>query len=178
MVRGDERPGVILRTAELADLPELAVFARRIFDETFSPDNPVEVMIPYMDEAFTTERITAEWNEPQSVYWLARIDGDLAGYARVRRNLESDHELGTNNLELQRLYVDARWHGNGVAQKLMEAVITHARNCDWLWLGVWEKNPRAIRFYEKWGFETFGTHEFLMGTDRQTDLVMRRKMQR
>ena len=111
------------------------------------------------------------------MFWLARIDGLLTGYARVRRNSEMDHKLGSRHLELQRLYVDSRWHGHGVANQLMEAAIAHAAGQDWLWLGVWEKNPRAIRFYEKWGFETFGTHEFLMGEDRQTDLVMRLRLQ-
>ena len=177
MTRKNSGTDVTLYPAVSADLPELVRFARRVFDETFSPDNPPEVMIPYMDEAFTMERITAEWQEPLSIFWLARIDGQLAGYARIRRNPEMDHQLGPYHLELQRLYVDSRWHGHGVSNQLMEAAIAHAAGQDWLWLGVWEKNPRAIRFYEKWGFETFGTHEFLMGEDRQTDLVMRLRLQ-
>lgn len=133
-------------------------------------------MVPYMNEAFAAERLVLEIQEPQSVFWLAFVNGTLGGYARVRRNPEVDHELGTDNLELQRLYVDSRWHGCGIAGKLMEEVVVYAADRRWLWLGVWEKNLRAIRFYEKWDFQVFGTHGFMMGDELQTDLVMRRRM--
>jgi diamine N-acetyltransferase len=50
------------------------------------------------------------------------------------------------------------------------------QGCDTVWLGVWEHNPRAIAFYEKWGFEKFGAHDFLLGTDLQTDILMKKKL--
>ena len=78
--------------------------------------------------------------------------------------------------EIQRIYVDAPWHGRGIAQALMAAMLEHARiaGADRVWLGVWEHNPRARRFYEKSGFALAGDHAFVLGHEVQRDLVMSR----
>lgn len=99
-------------------------------------------------------------------------DGDRpVGYIRLRENPEVEHLLGTNTLELQRIYVDHDFHGRKVGDKLMQFSIDIARDMkkQWLWLGVWELNPRAQRFYEKWGFVKFSEHIFRMGQEEQTD---------
>jgi ribosomal protein S18 acetylase RimI-like enzyme len=77
-----------------------------------------------------------------------------------------------------RFYVDPIRHGHGIAQTLMDAVLTTARAdaAHTIWLGVWERNPRAIAFYRKCGFEDVGSHPFLVGTDLQTDRVMTRAL--
>jgi ribosomal protein S18 acetylase RimI-like enzyme len=53
---------------------------------------------------------------------------------------------------------------------------TRARGAARLWLGVWERNARAIRFYQKHGFADIGTQVFRLGTDLQTDRVMSRSV--
>jgi GNAT superfamily N-acetyltransferase len=81
-------------------------------------------------------------------------------------------------VELERFYVDQRWHGRGIAAQLMDAVLRVARGLDGdaLWLGVWERNAKAIRFYEKQGFECVGAQTFRLGSDVQHDDVMRRPL--
>ena len=47
---------------------------------------------------------------------------------------------------------------------------------EYIWLGVWEKNERALRFYEQNGFYGIGTHCFILGKDRQIDHIMRKDL--
>jgi ribosomal protein S18 acetylase RimI-like enzyme len=81
---------------------------------------------------------------------------------------------GLKTAEIARLYADQRWHGRGLGGALMHVCIATARDwgADLLWLGVWERNARAIAFYEKHGFRVIGEQEFQLGADRQRDLVM------
>ena len=120
----------------------------------------------------------AEFSEPGAVYLIA-VDGDnFAGYARVRDNNEVDNLLGTNHLELQRLYADVPYQGQGVAKALMDTCekIAADRGKEWIWLGVWELNYKAQDFYKKWGFERFSEHIFQMGNDPQTDWLLKKKL--
>ena len=79
-------------------------------------------------------------------------------------------------MELKRLYVARAWHGQGVAQALMDAALdtARARGAQTLWLGVWERNPRAVAFYAKYGFVRVGEHTFVLGGDAQTDWLFAR----
>jgi ribosomal protein S18 acetylase RimI-like enzyme len=102
----------------------------------------------------------------------------LAGMAYVIDRSPNDVVSGNHLVELQRFYVDTPWHGRGVAHALMEAVIgtSKALGGDVLWLGVWERNARAIAFYRKQGFERVGAKTFRLGADVQTDDVMCRAL--
>ncbi len=157
-------------------LDELLHFARWIFDVTFSPSNDPVVMADYMREAFTPERIRAEVAETGSAYLVACEEGKIIGYARLRVNHEVDHLTGTSNIELQRFYLDPACHGKGHASRLLDGCLAHCPDVEWLWLGVWEHNLKAIRFYEKMGFEKFGEHVFGMGFEDQTDWLMRKRL--
>src|SRR6187402_519501 len=101
-----------------------------------------------------------------------------AGYLRVRKSNEADYYLGTNTMEIHRLYVDKHFHGKNAGALLMQHAldIARERKVDWVWLGVWEKNLRAQRFYQKWGFERFSEHVFVMGNDAQTDWLLKKKI--
>ena len=81
-------------------------------------------------------------------------------------------------MELKRLYVVRAWQGQGVAQALMDAALdaARARDAQTLWLGVWERNPRAVAFYRKYGFTRVGEHAFVLGGDRQTDWLLARPL--
>lgn len=165
-----------VRPARPEDLSRLLPFARRIFDLTFSPTNDALVMKEYMDKAFTPERISEEYAEPDSLYLIAWEGDDIMGYARLRRNSEVDDQLGTSHFELQRFYLDPAVQGRGHAAVLFHHCLLHCKEVRWLWLGVWEHNPRAIRFYEKNGFEKFGEHVFRMGDEDQIDWLMRKRL--
>ena len=109
---------------------------------------------------------------------LAEVDGELAGYTQWRRQQLIACVKAEQPSELSRIYVDARWHGQGVAGQLMQHVMTLALDSgsDVLWLGVWEHNPKAIAFYRKVAFDVIGEHVFAVGSDMQRDLIMARSM--
>jgi len=151
-------------------------FSSWIFNETFAPTNSAESMQAYMDEAFTREQFLKEFHEPGAISCLALNDETIIGYFRIRRNSEADHWLGENNLELQRFYLHPEYQGQGIAQEMMKLVYDYCKSCEWIWLGVWEQNPRAVQFYKKCGFERFAEHHFKMGEELQTDWLMRKRI--
>lgn len=171
------RPSALhVRPGTRDDAAALADFARRIFIETFAADNDPADFQRYLDEAFGVPQQTAELTSPHVRVLLGEADGALVAYALLRDDRRAACITGRAPLELQRFYVDRRLHGTGAAGSLMAAVLQTAReqNADTLWLGVWDRNARAIAFYRKHGFRDIGEQTFMMGSDRQTDRVMAR----
>jgi GNAT superfamily N-acetyltransferase len=157
-----------------ADAPALAAFAARTFEETFAADNRPEDVRDHLVKAFGVPQQTRELLDPNMTTLLAHIGPTLVAFAQVRRRDPPACVILDRPIELHRFYVDRPAHGKGIAQHLMQAVHDAARRCDAenLWLGVWERNPRAIAFYKKVGFIDRGRHDFFVGQDRQTDRVL------
>jgi GNAT superfamily N-acetyltransferase len=167
-----------IRPGTRDDAAMLAEMAARIFYETFAAENRPEDMKAYMDEAFTVARQAEEIADPLSTFLLAFVDEEPAGYAKIRAGDAPSGVAGERPVELARLYADHRWHGRGVGSALMEACFDEARRGGHatMWLGVWERNFRAIAFYRKCGFVECGSHVFRLGSDPQTDLLMARPL--
>ncbi|MCZ6559801.1 MAG: GNAT family N-acetyltransferase [Gammaproteobacteria bacterium] len=167
-----------LRIASVEDAATIADLGRRTFSATFTLGNDPDDIRAYINEAFTPERILAELEEPESSYLLV-MDGDkIAGYGRIRPG-EAPPSVGdANAVELERIYIDEPWLGKGAGAFLMSALLAEARKrgCQSVWLGVWEHNHQAIHFYEKYGLAVVGKKRFLLGGDKQTDLVMSGKL--
>lgn len=165
---------VTIRTAETGDAAVLAELARRTFDETFAEHNDPGDMAAYMDEAFNAGRLAAELREPGSAYLLAEDASGAVGFAKIGPAAVPACVGAPNPLRLQKLYVSAGSIGSGVGAALMRACIARARASGYasLWLGVWEHNHRARAFYGRWGFVPVGTEAFVLGADRQTDVLM------
>jgi ribosomal protein S18 acetylase RimI-like enzyme len=164
-----------LRLATADDARMLATFAARSFEDTFGPDNDPEDMRSYLAASFSAEKQRAEIEDPDRAVWIAVAPSDQTiGYATMRRGSRSSGVTGDRPAEVQRIYADRSWHGCGVGGALMTACVEQARawECDELWLAVWERNPRAIAFYEKSGFRKVGRQTFLLGKDLQHDDVM------
>ena len=181
MSSGRERApeAVDVRVAAVGDAELLANLGRRLFEQTFEADNSSKDMHEYVSSAFAPARQLQELADPDRVAWLAAVDGrEPVGFAVVRRGSVGDGVAASTPVEVERLYVDSTFHGGGVGRRLMDACVAQARawKGDVLWLGVWERNPRAISFYEKGGFRTVGSHTFLLGTDEQRDIVMARPL--
>jgi GNAT superfamily N-acetyltransferase len=169
----------ILRRATVADAPLLTRFAARLFEETFGPDNDPADMRAYLAGAFSEQRQTEELSDPNRVGWIAEdAVGEPIGYALLRRGSRADGVTADRPAEVQRIYSVREWHGRGVGNALMSACVDQARawGCDVLWLAVWERNPRAITFYQKAGFEKVGRTTFKLGNDIQYDHVMARSL--
>jgi ribosomal protein S18 acetylase RimI-like enzyme len=105
---------------------------------------------------------------------VAEADGAMIGFSQLRPSHAHSSVAAERPAELNRIYVVSEWHGRGVARELLQHALDTASRagCDRLWLGVWEHNKRAIAFYRKCGFEIVGSQAFMLGQDRQRDLVM------
>lgn len=173
---------ISIRRATARDAAALATFAAAAFREAFGPHNSPANMERYVAESFSTERQAAEIGDRLSVVLLAvnagadaATDGEIAGYVRLVRGA-APNAVAEPAIEIRRLYVERRRHGGGVAQMLMDAAVDMALDdgARSIWLAVWERNARAIRFYEKCGFARAGSTLFMLGDDEQTDWLMAR----
>ncbi len=115
---------------------------------------------------------------PGNIFLLAYLNGEWAGYAYMRENSDASELEGVRAIEIARIYAGQDMIGKGVGNALMAYCVELGRERanDWIWLGVWERNRRAIEFYEKWGFEKFGEHIFMLGHDQQTDWKMKKRL--
>jgi ribosomal protein S18 acetylase RimI-like enzyme len=163
-----------IRPALSSDVPALTSFGARIFRETFEPHNRPEDLAAYLEATYSEDRQRSELEDPNRATLIAESPDGIAAFAQLRAEKTPSCVTGPAPIELLRFYVDSVWHGHGLAALLMDAVISAAlaRQCRTLWLGVWEHNRRAIAFYRKRGFQDVGSHEFLLGEDRQTDRIM------
>jgi ribosomal protein S18 acetylase RimI-like enzyme len=167
----------IIRNAKLEDLSLLQTLGRKTFADTFSEFNTPENMKLYLDESFREEKVRAELLDPSAECMLIFDRDRCVGFARLRRSANPDGIDG-RAIEIERIYADKDYIGNGVGAKLMHECIRRAKDAgfEMIWLGVWEFNQRAIRFYEKHGFEKFGKHIFALGNDPQTDWLFKKKI--
>lgn len=164
-----------IQKVTLNDIDQLQKIGRQTFSETFSGDNSEEDMKKYLDENFSIEKLTDELNNKNSEFYFAKLENTVIGYLKLNFG-ESQTELKDNKaLEIERIYVPKEFHGQSVGQILYEKAIQVAKqkDVDYVWLGVWEENLRALSFYKKNGFTEFDKHIFKLGNDEQTDIMMK-----
>jgi ribosomal protein S18 acetylase RimI-like enzyme len=173
-----DRDAIVIRRATDDDAQRLAEFARRTFVETFGADNTAEDMAIHVATSFGPTVQLREIRDSAMITLLTELGPTPAGFAQVRQGPPPACVSGDSPVELLRFYVDRPFHGRGIAQALMRAVEQVARELGarTLWLGVWERNPRAIAFYTKCGFVDVGEHAVIFGTEAQTDRVMARAL--
>lgn len=172
--------GFAIRRGVAADSPSLAEFGARTFAEAFAAENTPVDMAAHLERTFGADRQAEELADPRCTYLVAEAADTVVGYALVAVSSPPACIGGAHPIELLRLYVDRGWFGTGLAHALMAAAEDEARGRggDTLWLGVWERNPRAIAFYRKCGFVDVGSHVFRLGDDPQTDRVMQKVLAR
>lgn len=168
----------MIRRARPEEAAELSVFAERVFREAFGAQNRTADLEMYIGRAFGERQQAAELGDPDVTTLMAEVDGRLAGFAQLRPGKTPACVVGSAPIELWRFYVDRPFQGAGVAATLMDAVVDSAgeREARTLWLGVWERNPRAQAFYRKCGFVDVGAQAFVLGSETQTDRVMARSL--
>jgi GNAT superfamily N-acetyltransferase len=171
--------GLHIRRATLSDAPLIASLGVETFVTSFGAQNTPENLAKHLANAFGDEIQRRELSDPSITYLIAELDGHTAGYAQVREGEAPECITGAVPVEVRRFYVVHDFHGTGIAQALMEACAGEARKRGGrtLWLGVWDQNPRAIRFYTKCGFEDVGGQTFLLGDDPQQDRVLSRSLE-
>lgn len=160
------------------DVAMLRNIACATFLEAFAEDNTEENLKLYLDAQLSIEQLTVELKEADSEFYVALHKQEVIGYLKINFGVAQNELREKHSMEIERIYVLKEFYGSGIGQMLLDHAIQIGRvkNFEFVWLGVWEENPRAIRFYEKNGFETFDKHIFMLGADPQTDLLMRRQI--
>ena len=164
-----------IKPIDLSDIVQLQTIGKQTFIETFAEVNAKENMETYLAKEFTTEKLTEELINPNSRFYFAMLNDKVIGYLKLNFS-EAQTELKNNNtLEIERIYVLKEFHGKQVGQLLYNQalIIATQTKAHYVWLGVWEENPRAISFYKKNGFVEFDKHIFKLGADEQTDIMMK-----
>jgi len=169
---------IIIRNATISDAELLAAVGAETFHDSFAADNTPEDMAAYLSRSFSPEIQERELADSRSKFIIAEDDGEVAGYGHLKLSRVPQAVDARQPLEIARFYARKAWLGKGIGAHLMAACLPAAGAlcCDALWLGVWEKNIRAIRFYRQWGFGVVGEQEFQLGGDLQKDLVMARNL--
>ena len=167
-----------IRKINIDDLEALRNLSIQTFKETFEEVNTEEDMQKYLDENLSIEKLKTELENPNSKFYFAENNDEILGYLKLNFKDAQTEKLEENHFEIERIYVLKAFLGQKIGQILFDKAIEIGRekNLEYVWLGVWEENHRAIRFYGKNGFEIFGKHDFVLGEDVQTDLLMKMKI--
>jgi len=169
---------VKIKVATIQDAATLAQLGKKTFLQTYGSHNTKENMDLYIKRSFSKRTLLEELSDVGNFFLLAEIDGKPVGYAKLRENNDPFHDKKTNAVELERIYVLQERQGNHIGSDLMEQCLKFAqiRHYQVIWLGVWEKNSKAAGFYQRWDFKSFGSHQFQLGEDEQTDFLMKRDL--
>lgn len=166
---------ITIQKVTLNDIGRLQEIGSKTFSETFSASNTEENMKSYLEDGFSVNKITTELSDNNSEFYFAIFENNVIGYLKLNFGTSQTELKDDKALEIERIYVLKEFHGKKVGQILYDKAIEVARqkNADYIWLGVWEENPRAISFYKKNGFIEFDKHIFKLGNDEQTDIMMK-----
>ncbi len=169
-----EKHDITIRRAKTVDAGQLADLGARTFWQAFGADNNPEDMQTYVAAHFSPAQIGQELDSTSATFFVAEVSDKQVGYAKLNQGATPDCVRSSRPIELERIYVDRAVLGTGIGAGLMQACLAEARARGFgtVWLGVWEKNHRALRFYRRWGFRKVGAHTFVLGKDVQQDQVM------
>lgn len=167
-----------LQKITIADVAKLRKLSIETFDDTFGPFNKKKYLDEYYRSAYNEKQLTAEINNPGTDFEFLFHDNQLAGYLKLNVNAAQSEPEGPTTLEIERIYIRKGFKRQGLGSKLMNYAIGQAQqqNKTTIWLGVWEHNYPAQKFYTKQGFKQFSSHTFKLGEDLQTDLLMKKKI--
>lgn len=167
---------ITIKPCTEADLDDLRKVSIETFVETFGDQNTDEDINEYVRNSLSRAELRRQMREQESAFFFAVIDDDVAGYLKLNVGAAQTEQVGEDALEVERIYALRRFKRQGLGTLMMERAMNEAANrgLNTVWLGVWEHNVAAQRFYERFGFSVFGSHVFTLGDDEQTDLLMKR----
>ena len=175
-----ENNNISIKAVEASELPFLLELSRDTFIRNYAHLNEPVYFQQYLDKAFNLSQFEAEWADPLSLFYWTMVNGEYAGYCKLMREAQVKglEDAGSQVLEIQRIYVDDRFQKLGLGKLMLQKALEIAQesNYEWIWLGVWENNHKAIAWYQSQGFEAFGEHTFWMGEDPQRDWLMKRRV--
>ncbi len=158
-----------------SDLDTLVSISKDTFTAAFEEDNDPADFQDYIQKAFSPERLEKELKNPNSIFYFVFDDKALAGYFKLNMGNAQTDVNDNDSIELERIYVIQKYQGKKIGSQMLAEILNlgRKRNKGYLWLGVWEHNPKAIRFYQRHGFQKFGEHPYYIGKDKQTDWLFR-----
>ena len=165
----------VLRQCLTSDLEALRQISVETFTESFAAQNDPTDFQDYLQKAFSFQQLESEFLNPESRFYFLLLNGQLAGYVKLNEGEAQTEHWNLEAVEIERIYIRSAFQGKGLGSWMIRQLAEQAKASGkrFLWLGVWEENPDAIRFYERHGFTTFGKHPYYIGTDRQMDWMMR-----
>ncbi|MGZ3778268.1 MAG: GNAT family N-acetyltransferase [Mucilaginibacter sp.] len=169
---------ITIRKVYPPDVDTLLTLSRKTFYDAFEHLNNPEDFEAYTSKAFTREQLLSEINNPDSEFYFAILDNEAVGYIKLNyRDAQAEFQE-PDAVEISRIYVLADQQGKKIGNQLLDFAINKAieYKLSYIWLGVWEHNLSAKRFYERNGFVQVGSHEFVVGKDVQTDFLMKREL--
>jgi len=167
---------ITIKKCTISDLDELLWISETTFYEAFVSKNTEEAMSSYMKQAFNLQQLKSELENQESAFYFAYHTGKLSGYFKISTGNAQVEKYSEKTIELARIYVIKEFRNLKIGEQMLQKAIVmgEAINAEFIWLGVWDRNPEAIRFYERHGFAKYGQHPFIMGKEEQTDLLYRR----
>ncbi len=167
-----------IRSVDKNEGIELQKIGKATFYETFVNDCSPSDMEKYLKEQHSLTLLNKELENPESQFYFAELDNKIVGYLKINWGKAQTESKLKNALEIERIYILSAFQGRKIGLFLMEKAFEIARSkpFDFVWLGVWENNFKAIRFYEKLGFTLFDRHVFMVGDDAQIDVLMKIKL--
>lgn len=169
---------MLVSKVEIDGLDTLRSFAERTFRIAFEPYNDPVRFEEYCQKAFSTEQFRKEMEHPESSFWWAWEGDTLAAYLKLNFDKHPQGLSSSQTVQVERLYVEPGLQGRRLGERMLDFAFEKAteRGVEWLWLSVWQENPPAVRFYERCGYEIFGTKTFWLGEEAQTDWLMKKKV--
>lgn len=170
---------MLIRFAALADAPRLRELSETTFRDTYTAYNTPENMEKHMAKNFSLHQIETELQDTTNQYIVCENGDELIAFVKLVRNHSTKGLNEERVIELERIYVLKTFHGQQLGRKLIDFCTAWAKEQGFnvIWLGVWEHNQNALKFYEKMGYTRFGEHTFTLGDEVQTDYVMRKNIQ-
>lgn len=168
-------PEITIKAVLQKDIQTLQNIGRQTFSETFTESNTAENMQKYLEEGFAIEKLTLELQNKNSKFYFAQLEDEVLGYLKINFGANQTELKDNKAVEIERIYVLQAFQGKKIGQLLYEKAMQIAKEvkAEYIWLGVWEENNKAIHFYTKNGFIPFDKHIFKLGDEEQTDIMMK-----
>ncbi|SDM24693.1 GNAT family N-acetyltransferase [Siphonobacter aquaeclarae] len=169
---------MILTQVTPGDLKTLQLLASETFADTYAALNTPENMERYLEEKFNDGQLHRELTDPNSFFYFVSEGDEILGYLKLNTGASQTEPQDPRAVELERIYIRKEHQGRQLGVVLFEKAVEVARelNAPYLWLGVWEENPKAYRFYQRMGLVPFDSHVFKLGDDEQTDILMKMEL--
>lgn len=161
--------------ATTTNIDEILFISRKTFIESYSKYNTKENMELYLEENLSDQKLIQELTNPDSEFYLAIKNNNVIGYLKVNFGAAQNDLNDQQSLEIERIYISKEFYGKGFGQLLFNKAVAIAtsHHLNYIWLGVWENNVKALNFYQRNGMVQFNKHAFMFGKDKQTDILMK-----